>query len=246
MENISGNTEFGWAHKWTESDGSRNTFYSDHYNKVRKSKGEDIINDTHYNGKENGFIHNHELSTSLGQGKKIIFPDGKIAFVDSVYKHWDKGYYLYLLYYIITEKGDRSHGGFFYKNISSHCPNIIKYIDENKNVRFEDSTIDEKLNIIIENRKKLNLPTIIHINEKDSKLVKTHKIYDYLPLNIWSSININNIIKQYKLSKEPLFLSDAKIDIQHKKHKNLIMIDILGLNQTEKEDIIYLHRNFEK
>lgn len=245
MKNISENTELGWAHRWSDED-STTTFYSDHYMHVRKAKGEDIIKKTRYNGKENGFVHNHKLAPSLGQGKKIIFPDGKIAFVDSVHKQWDKGYYEHVLYYTFTKEGHRSHGGFDYKNINSHCPYVKENIEKSKDIRFEDSTLEEKINIIIENRNKLNLSTIIHINKKDAKLIETINVYDYLPLNIYATKNINDIIKEHENNKEPLLLSDGKTDIQHYKHKNITMISIDGVNNEDVEDLLLFHRHYEK
>ena len=30
----------------------------------------------------------------------------------------------------------RSHGTLYYRNINSHCPDVKKYIEENKDIKF--------------------------------------------------------------------------------------------------------------
>jgi len=242
MEIIGKNTPFGWCQTWDdESDNSRNVFYSDHYSKVRKAKGKEAISESYFNSAQNGFIPEHELAPTLGKGKKIVLCDGKTVFVDSVYQHFDKGYYLYLMYYTFTDSGNRSHGGLFYKNISCHSPSILNFIDENKNNVFKDSSIDEKINIIVVNRKKLNLPTIIHINKKDAdEYTGNYKI-----INIQKNIDtINDTIKKAKENNNVLILSGNITEIPSNKYEDLFFTQIDDI--IDAEDIILFHRNYEK
>ena len=125
---------FSDGHKtvW-EKDGVKTIFDNNLYRKIRKIR-ENFENslsddDNLYNQK----IENHEYTDF-----KIMFPNrnDKAYFVDSVYKQWDKGYYLLVLYYTLTERGDKSHGTFFWKNINSQCPFIKSYINENIGIKF--------------------------------------------------------------------------------------------------------------
>ena len=122
-------TKFGRTFTWEDEHGI-NTWYNDHYMKIYRNAGEQKRKDCRVFGKDNGRIPNHEL-----EGKKIHFldRDEKEAYVESVHMHWDKGYYLMLLYYTLTERGERSHGTLFYENVNCNCPFILEYIEETKN-----------------------------------------------------------------------------------------------------------------
>ena len=91
--------------------------------------------------KDSGRIENHPF-----ENFKIILPNRKKEndiFVESVHQHWDKGYYLYVLYYTIMDNGNKSHGGFMWKNINSQCPFINSYIKENAGTRFINPETEE-------------------------------------------------------------------------------------------------------
>lgn len=145
------NTNRGWVSEWTED--GKTQWFNDHYMKVYSYYKDKGFN-RHEGLGENGKIENHPL-----EGKKIIFPEKhkkgrnrqRDCFVDSVCKHWDKGYYEIILYYSLSETESellctdiiddkmygRSHGTMFYKNINSHCPDIKEYIKENEDIKFE-------------------------------------------------------------------------------------------------------------
>jgi hypothetical protein len=215
---------FGSAIEISDDNGIT-TFYIDHYMKVRRALGDDIIKKSRYNGEQNGFVKNHELAPTLGQGKKIIFPDGKIRFVDSVYKHWDMGYYYMILYYDFTDRGQRSHGTLYYKNENSHRDYVLEFISEREDVMFLDSSIDEKINIIVENRKKLNKHTIIHINELDAKNIDT--------IDIDNDFHIKNNLKTIDMI------------IQEHIDNDKVLLLSGDMNKISKYDVIYFDRNHE-
>lgn len=122
-------TPYGQAQQWIEND-IENTFYChDLVNKIYK-----IRNGKQYrfNPEESGKIKNHLLD-----GKQILnLEKDKPCYVESVHKHWCKGYYLMILYYTITDSGSKSHGTIFYKNINSHDLTIIETTEKYKNLKF--------------------------------------------------------------------------------------------------------------
>ena len=117
----------------------------------------------------------------------------------------------------------------------------MKFIDDNKDVVFKDSNIDEKLNIIITNRKKSNLPIIIHINKKDAdSYVGVYKI-----INIQENVDtINETIKKAKQNNNVLILSGNITKIQCEKFSNFSYTQIDDI--IDQEDIILFHRNYEE
>ena len=220
---------------------NESTFYYNHdlVYRIRKTKGEDEVNKHRFNGVESGFDKNSDVALTLGSGKKYVNEDGKIYFVEAAYRHWDRGYYFMLLTYSITDNGHFSHSNLFYKNINSHDPQTLEYIQENNKIELINSTIQEKLDIIISNRRKLDLFTIIHINEKDAKTIET--------VDIETTSNINELIKEHKENKKTLFLSGNMeyIEVQHPNFKNTY-IQINGLTDESKKDMLYFYRHYEK
>lgn len=214
------------------------SYNHDLVNRIRTAKGEDEVKKHRFNGFENGFDKNHPVALTLGQCKKYI-KDGKTYFVEAAYRHWNRGYYVMLLAYTITDRGHFSHTQLFYENINSHDPNTLEYIEENSNIKLIDSTIQEKIDIIIKNRNELNLPTIIHFNEKDAETIET--------IDIESTPNINKLIKEYKKNMKTLFLSGNMeyVEVQHTNFKNTY-IQINGLTEESKNDMIYFYRHYEK
>ncbi len=85
-------------------------------------------------------IHTSESTKILNHpfiGKEILNKKGKSfkkpIFVQDVYKHWYGGYYEMILYYSITDKGDRSHGNLFWRNINCTDETMKKIIKQNRN-----------------------------------------------------------------------------------------------------------------
>jgi hypothetical protein len=231
------NTKFGRCTIERDKD---SYFYYNHdlVNEIRKAKGENEVKKHRFNGFENGFDRNHTVALTLGSGKKYI-KDGKTYFVEAAYRHWNRGYYVMLLTYTITDDGHFSHSNLYYENINSHDPDTLEYIQENSKIELLDSTIQEKIDIIIKNRNKLNLPTIIHFNEKDARTINT--------IDIESTPNINELIKEHKKNLKPLFLSGNMeyIEVQHTNFKNTY-IHINGLTEESTNDMLYFYRHYEK
>jgi len=232
-------TQQGYCTIERGDDGSYFSFNHDLANAIRKIKGKEEVNKHRFNGDENGFDIKNPLALTLGNGKKLIYPDGKVYFVEAAYRHWNRGYYTMLLAYTITEQGHRSHTQIFFENINSNDPNTIQYIKEREDIKVIDSNIQEKIDIIIKNRTILNKPTIIHFNIKDAKTIKT--------IDVESTPNINELIQKHKDSKIPLFLSGNMeyVEVQHTNFKNT-HIQINGLTEESKNDMIYFYRHYEK
>jgi len=234
-------TRFGKCSIDRGEDGSFSSFNHDLYHKIRRKIGEDKINDTHFNGHQKGFVADHELATTVGKGMKYIDPDdGTTHYIQAIYKHWNRGYYLLALTYTITKDGGKSHGNKFLVNINSVDEDIIEYVEENKDLVFLESTLQEKLDIIISKRKKLNLPTIIHLNRFDAKDIDTIDITD-------KSINIKELLNKHRENKEPLLLSGGMSWVtQHYTNFDMEVIKLEGFNDEDYSDILYLHRDFEE
>ena len=219
----------------TRENGEYNYFDYNLYHKIRKLRNEP---DKYFNGSKRGFDQHHYLAPTFGQGKKVIYPDGSVRYIQAVHRHWDRGYYEFLLTYSIMDNGHFSHSNIFYKNINSHSGDIKKYTSENDDLIIENSTIQDKLNIIINNRKQLDIPTIIHINRFDAEDINTVDVF--MP-------GINNIIKTHIKTKTPLILSGGMkwVEVQH---TNFSMEHIFVKNIETKHctDILYIHRNFEE
>ena len=201
------------------------TYFPDHYRKV--------YNKLSHKREFNGFLPDHELAPTLGSGKKVIFPDFKKVYIDSVYKHWSIGYYYTVLYYTFTEKGQRSHGS-FHININSVDPIINELSKEN--LMFVDSTLQEKLDIIIEKRKEQKLPLIIHINSKDAKNMKTFNV---------ENVNINDLVEYYKYKDEVVFISGGTKLFKCDKFDGIYYIELEGLKREYYNDISFFSRNYE-
>jgi len=231
------NTKFGRCA--IERDKDSYFFYNyDLVSEIRKAKGENEVKKHRFNGFENGFDREHKAALTLGSGKKYV-ENNKTYFVEAAYRHWNRGYYVMLLTYTITDNGHFSHSNMYYENINSHDPDTLKYIEENSKIELINSTIQEKIDIIIKNRNKLNLPTIIHFNKKDAETIDT--------VDIESTPNINELIAEHKLNMEPLFLSGNMeyVEIQHTNFKNTY-IHINDLSEESKDDMIYFYRHYEK
>ena len=174
----------------------------------------------------------------MGTGKKYIL-DGVTHYVQATHKHYQRGYYIMLLTYTIMDNGHLSHGNLIIENINSKDSIIIESSAENKNIVFEDSSLQEKLNIIIENRKKSKLSCIIHVNKFDAKNIKT--------IDITKTKNINNLIEKYKKSKEPLLLSGGMswVEKQYTNFKTSV-IHLDDLEVVSYNEMMYIHRSFEE
>jgi len=212
-------------------------FYSDHYRKIRVAKGETELKKHSYNPSKDGLIENHYLAPSFGHGKKFIDDDGKYIYIQGVYRHWDRGYYDVLLTYSITDNGKLSHGTRFYENINSSINYVQKYVDENKHLVFIDSTLKEKLDIMISNRKLLELDNIYHINSIDLDDIET--------IDIPTHPDINSLIAEHKKNLKPLFLSGGLSWVMYK-YPNFSTEVIKLENFTEESyGINYINRKFE-
>ena len=233
-------TIFGKCSIKREEDGTFSSFNHDLYHKIRRKISDDKINDTHFNGHQKGFIPKHEFAPTIGQGMKYVDSDGKTHYIQAMYKHWNRGYYLLALTYTIMNDGNRSHGNIFLKNINSVDEGIIEYTDENKDLVLIESTLQEKLDIIISNRKETNLPCIIHLNKFDAENIDTIDITD-------KSINIKDLLKKHRENKEPLLLSGG-MSWTTQKYTNFDMevIKLEGFEDNDYSDILYFHRDFEE
>ena len=225
------NNIYGKCITFTDSE-STTTFYPDHYRKVMAVR--EIKNNT------KGFLPDSEYAKTVGSGKKFM-KNGKYYYVQAAHKHWYFGYYIMLLTYNIMENGHFSHSNTFIENINSFDETITESIEKNSNIVFEDSTLQEKLDIIISNRKKKNLPAVIHLNKFDAADIET--------VDITTTPNINELIETHKLSKEPLLLSGG-MSWENKQFTNFAM-DVIHLDGISEDtykdlDIIYLHRSFEQ
>lgn len=216
---------YGNSIYWEDEDGSTTWFNTDHYSKIRYVLGKEKVKKARKT--DNNLLPLH-LAPTLGTGKKFIDENGKEQFIQSVHQHEYMGYYICLLYYSFTDKGERSHGTLTYKNISCQYPDFKECFEENKNIQFIDSSLEEKIDIIINKCKKLNLPCIIHINEEDAINISTIDILD-------KNINIDELIKKHKESKEPLLISNGLLNC--KTEKGFDYIDLERI--TDKKDINY-------
>jgi len=232
-------TRFGKCSIQRDEDGSFSSFNHDLYHKIRRVISDNKINDTHFNGHQKGFVQKHELAPTFGKGMKFI-EDGKTKYIQAIYKHWNRGYYLLALTYTITENGNKSHGNKFIENINSVDEGIIEYVEENKNIVLLESTLQEKLDIIISKRRKLDLPTIIHINRFDAKDIDTIDITD-------KSINIKELLNKHRENKEPLLLSGGMSWVTQKyTNFDMEVIKLEGFDDEDYSDLLYMHRDFEE
>jgi len=86
---------------------------------------------THIDEENNhGLIPNHPL-----KGKKLINrKTGEVLYIQDVYKHWLRGYYINLLYYKWYEhmgKKDKSHGTCMWEDICCHEKWVLNIIKRN-------------------------------------------------------------------------------------------------------------------
>ena len=232
-------TKLGRCSITREEDGSFTSFNHDHYRKVRRAKTDKEIKDALYNGHENGFIRDDtEYAPTMGTGKKYVL-NGETYYIQAAHKHWQRGYYIMLLTYTIMDNGHFSHATVWKENINSKEEEVIKSVEEYKDVVFEESSLQEKIDIIISNRKKLNLPTIIHINRFDAENIET--------IDVTKSENIQDLIKKHVDSKEPLLLSGGMswVEVEYTNF-NMDVISVEGEIYKAYDDIIYFHRSYEE
>lgn len=121
-------------------------FDVDLYIKIRQKRKEiglPIFDDLY---PDNGRIYDHQL-----EGKKLICKSNNNEYyIQSVHKHWYRGWYIVLLIYRLIEtendifvddiidgkKYGRSHCAIIWQNINCHDEITLKHISEN-NVEFE-------------------------------------------------------------------------------------------------------------
>jgi len=118
-------------------------FNEEHYRKVREARQRLNLPSFSDFFPENGKVFGHEL-----EGKKLRHVEtGKVIYIQSVHKHWYKGWYYALLVYTLYktnnedfvtdvvdgEKFGRSHGLKFWENISSIDSTVLKIISKVRN-----------------------------------------------------------------------------------------------------------------
>ena len=224
--------------EYTE-DGTFSSFNHDHYRKVMRAKGEEEINKHRFNAGENGFMKESHYAKTMGSGMKYQ-KNGQTYFVQAVHKHWLRGYYIMLLSYNIMDNGHTSHSTLWIENINSKNEDVLESIEEHKDIVFEESSIQEKLDIMITNREKSDLPCVIHINRFDAPSIET--------VDITTHPDINGLIEKHKLSKEPLLLSGGMSWVEMQ-YTNFAMdvIDLKGIHEETYNDLdmLFIHRSFE-
>ena len=228
-------TIFGRCSIERGEDGSFSSFNHDLYSKIRRIRGDK----DYFNSAENGFIRDSEFAPTFGTGKKYV-KDGKTYYIQSAHKHWLRGYYIMLLSYNIMDNGHFSHATIWKENINSKNEDVIESVKEHQYLDLMESSLQEKIDVIISNRTKLGLATIIHINRFDAENIETIDV---------STPGINDIIRKHLKSKEPLLISGGMswVEMEYTNFK----MDVIDIKYLEKDlysymDIIYFHRNFEK